>query len=71
MEDASKYIARPKLDSKLTEVYRVYYDKSGISFDLFLWIEEAALNNMIKKGHKLFKAYPLEGFEWPITICKN
>jgi hypothetical protein len=71
VEDASKYSQRPKLDGNKTEIYRVYYDRNGISFELFLWMEEDAIRDLIDKKLQIFKAYPLEGFEYPITICKN
>ena len=71
MEDGSKYIERPKLDGNKTEIYRVYYDRSGISFELFLWIEEVAMIELIRKGYKISKAYAFEGFEYPIAIYKN
>ena len=71
MEDASKYSQRPKLDGNKTEIYRVYYDKNHISFDIFLWMEEKAIMDLIDKKYQIFKAHQLKGFEYPITICKN
>lgn len=73
VEDASKYISRPKIDGKdgkLTEVYRVYYDRSCISFELFLWMEEATKSQYVAKGYKISKAYPTESLG-PIVIYKN
>ena len=70
MEDASKYIQRPKLDGNKTEVYRVYYDRSGISFEIFLWMEEATKNKYVAKGYKISKAYPSKSLG-PIVIHKN
>ena len=71
MEDAAKYIQRPKLDGNKTEIYRVYYDKSQISFDIFLWIETAAIFQSVNKGEKIFKAFPISKSPDPLLICKN
>jgi len=71
MEDASKYMQRPKLDGSKTEVYRVYYDKGQISFDLFLWLEETALDDMLNKGYTIFKAFPSQIMTDVHIVCKN
>ena len=68
MEDQSQYSKREKIDGK-TELFRVYYDPSQISFDLFLWIEQKVVIDSILAGLKTFKAYPSEiGI---LQICKN
>lgn len=71
MEDASKYNQRPKLDGDKTELFRIYYSKNQISFELFLWIEKTALEIAAKRKYKIFKAYYFPGFETPSMICKN
>lgn len=70
MEDASKYIRRPKLDGNKTELFRIYYNPREITFDLFLWMEYAVINHAIINGLTTFKAYSLKSLG-PIMICKN
>ena len=68
MEDQSKYSMRPKLDGNKSEIYRIYYNPREISFDLFLWLEEATMKDAFVTGCKQFKAYPILDI---IQVCKN
>jgi hypothetical protein len=69
MESQAKYIENPKFEGK-SELFRVYYDSSLISFDLFLWIEQYAIEKSIKEKNHIFKAFPINNLD-PILICKN
>jgi len=71
MEDQAKYLDRPKLDGNKTELWRVYYDSSRISFDLFLWLEEAVLQESLRSGFKPFKAYNIRCLKTITQVCKN
>jgi hypothetical protein len=70
MEDASKYSKRPKLDGNKTEVFRVYYDKNRISFELFIWLEYLVMEKYASMGYKISKAFPTKSLG-PIVIYKN
>ena len=70
MEDQAKYMMRPKLDDNKTELFRIYYNPSEISFDLMLWIEYVSINEAIIKGLQTFKAYSIQGLG-PFIVSKN
>ena len=69
MEDQSQYSKRAKYKGK-TEVFRIYYDPSLISFELFLWLEHKTVLEAIYAGLTTFHALPSK-FMGPITISKN
>lgn len=71
MDNAAQYSERPKLDGDKTEMFRVYYDRSQISFELFLWLESAAQMDLIKSEYKIFKAYSFFADPPAAIVCKN
>lgn len=70
MEDQAKYLSRPKLDDNKTEIFRIYYNPSEISFDLFLWLGEAIMQDAFVSGCKMFKAFPSENIG-TFIVSKN
>ena len=69
MENSSKYSERENFKGK-SEIFRIYYDPSKISFDLFLWIENYAIYTAAMNRWTIFKAIPFKSIG-PQLICKN
>ena len=69
MDDQAKYLTRPKFEGK-SEVFRVYYNQYLTSFDLFLWMEQYAIHQLITNKWYIFKAFPTNSID-TIMICKN
>lgn len=69
MEDQSKYLKRSKFDG-MSEIFRVYYNPSLISFELFIWIEQYTIIQSILNEWYIFKAYPTNSIGTTL-ICRN
>ena len=69
MEDQSQYNTYAKFEGK-TELFRIYYNPREITFNLFLWLEEATMKDAFVTGCKQFKAYPSDSIG-TFIVCKN
>lgn len=53
-----------------SELFKIYYNPHKISFDIFLWMEQFAIHQLVANKWHIFKAYPTNSID-TIVICKN
>jgi len=70
MEDQSLYSKNPDL-GKTPELFRIYYNPNQMTFNIFLWIEQYAMNQAKINQWKIFKALKSKTMNDTLMVCNN